>query len=356
MIPAICAIAAAYQIAAILACLKHLATPAPPAPGILPGISVLKPLRGVPPGFDQVLRSHAEQDYPSFELLLGYRDPRESAIPETPATRQIACPQNEPNGKVGVLIGLADQARNPILVVNDADILVPQGYLRQVTAPLADPRIGLVTCLYRAESDTWPGRWEALGVATDFAPSALVAPLVGVSEFGFGSTLAFRRADLDAIGGFAAVADYLADDYQLGARIHKLGRRNLISRVVVRTHLNAATWRAVWRHQLRWARTVRLSKPGGYLGLPVTFASFWALIAACSGHYWIAGGLLAVRLVMAVTAGWFVLRAPDVLKGCWAIPFRDLYGVAVWAGGLLGNTVDWGGDRLRIDPQGRILR
>ena len=119
-----------------------------------------------------------------------------------------------------------------------------------MTAPLADPAIGLVTCLYRAEAYNWPSRFEALAIATEFAPSTLVAPLFGVSEFGLGSTLAFRRADLDEIGGFAAIADYLADDYQLGRQIHSLGRRNTLSHVVVSTHLASGSWRAAWRHQI----------------------------------------------------------------------------------------------------------
>ena len=162
--------------------------------------------------------------------------------------------------------------------------------MSDVTAPLADPEIGLVTCLYRAEAHDWPSRFEALAIATDFAPSTLVAPLFGVSEFGLGSTLAFRRADLDAIGGFAAIADYLADDYQLGRKLHQLGlRKYILSHVVVSTRL----WRPVrgvrrWRHQLRWARTIRLSRGGGYAGLADYFRHRVGMIAAaCGGLWWI---------------------------------------------------------------------
>ena len=122
-----------------------------------------------------------------------------------------------PNGKVGVLMDLVRAARHSILVVNDADIRVEPDYLASVTAPLADPGVGLVTCLYRPEGSTFAARFEGLGVSTDFAPSTLVARLVGVDEFAMGSTLAFRRADLERIGGFEAIAEYLADDYQLGA-------------------------------------------------------------------------------------------------------------------------------------------
>ena len=147
------------------------------------------------------------------------------------------CSTLAPNLKVGSLIDLAREARHPILIVNDSDISVPAGYIRDVTAPLSDPGVGLVTCLYRAEAHDWPSRFEALAIATDFAPSTLVARLFGVSDFGLGSTLAFRRADLDRIGGFHAIADYIADDYQLGHKLHALGLRNIISEVVVSTRL-----------------------------------------------------------------------------------------------------------------------
>jgi ceramide glucosyltransferase len=238
--------------------------------------------------------------------------------------------------------------------VSDSDISVPEGYLRDVTAPLADPAIGLVTCLYRAEADNMPSRFEALAIATDFAPSTLVAPFVGVSEFGLGSTLAFRRADLERIGGFAAVADYLADDYQLGRKLHSLGLRNLISKVVVSTHMSASSWQAAWKHQLRWARTIRLSR-GAYVGLPVTYATLWALISATCGHWWLALALLAIRFAMSITSGWFVLGSADVLRYFYLIPFRDLWGVAIWTAGLFGNTVEWRGRRLKLDSKGKII-
>lgn len=361
----ICGVAAGYQLFALIACLNHVSRRRSGDVAFQPAVSILKPVRGLRPGFDEALRSHAEQDYPEFELLVGHRNPSDSAIPAIEQAiagysgvviRDVVCPAVVPNGKVGVLLGLAEQARHSVWIVNDADIAVPPGYIQAVTQPLADPSVGLVTCLYRAEGESWPARFEALGVAADFAPSALVAPFAGVSEFGFGSTLAFRRADLERIGGFRVLADFLADDYQLGAKIHQLGFRNIISHVVVQTRLYDSTWSDIWRHQLRWARTVRLSRPDGYIGLPLTFATLWVVLAAACGFWWVAFGLLAVRLAMALTAGWFVLGSRDVPRFLWAIPLRDLYGVAVWAAGLFGDTVEWGGESLRLDSQGRILK
>src|SRR6202011_3112961 len=114
-----------------------------------------------------------------------------------------------PNGKVAVLTELARLARHPVLLVNDSDIVVEPDYLRRVVAPLDDPQIGVVTCLYRACAESWPGRWEAIGIATEFAPSVRGAPRVGGDGFARGSTMVFRAGQLAAIGGFAALECYL---------------------------------------------------------------------------------------------------------------------------------------------------
>ena len=317
---------------------------------------MLKPVHGLDEGFREALASHAAMEG-EFELLCGVRgldDPAVAAIREFPRARVVECPTRRPNGKAGVLIDLAEAARNPILVVNDADIRVEPDYLAQVTAPLSDPSVGLVTCLYRAEGDTLAARFEGLGIATEFAPSTLVARLVGVDEFALGSTMAFRRADLERIGGFEAIADYLADDYQLGHRLHALGLRCVLSDAIVTTYLSG-TWAGVWRHQIRWARTIRVSKFFGYLGLPVTYATLWAAVEAALGRWDLAVGLLALRMIMALESGWRVMRSRDVLRLWFLIPARDLFAVAVWCVGLFGDSVTWRGERLRLDPDGRII-
>jgi ceramide glucosyltransferase len=360
---AVVAVAMGYQGIALIAALRHYFARAPRGSRMAP-ISILKPIRGLDQGFHAAIRSHAIQDYAEFEILFGVRDLDDPAVPEIRrlmdefprvAIRLIESTTEAPNGKVGVLMDLAAQARHSVWIVNDSDITVPAGYLRHVVAPLEDPGVGLVTCIYRAESSGWPGRWEALGIATDFAPSALVAPLFGVSEFGLGSTLAFRREDLQRIGGFAALRDYLADDYQLGAMLHALGRRNVISKVVVSTHLEGQSWGAVWAHQVRWSRTVRLSKPWGYAGLPVTFAGLWAGVALAAGAWPIAIALLILRLATGMAGGWVILRSRDALRLALLIPFRDLYTAAVWAAALFGKTVLWRGRKLVLDRSGRII-
>lgn len=347
------AIAGAYQIFAILACLAFRNQ----RPGAAGGhaASILKPVRGLDAALRPAVESHSKLEG-EYELLCGVRDlsePAAAALREFPRARLIECRTQTPNGKVGVLIDLAREARFPVLIVNDADIRVAPDYLARITAPLADPAVGLVTCLYRPEGSTFAARFEGLGVSTDFAPSTLVARMVGVDEFALGATLAFRRGDLERIGGFEAIADYLADDYQLGHRLHGLGLKCVLSDVIVTTSLSGG-WRDVWTHQVRWARTIRVSRFSGYLGLPLTFATVWAIALAVAGRWGFAAALFSIRMIMALEAGWIVMRSRDVLRLWMLIPLRDLFGACVWAAGLFGSSVIWRGQKLSLDAQGRI--
>jgi ceramide glucosyltransferase len=329
----------------------------------LPPLSILKPVHGRDPRFYEAILSHAAQDYPEFEILFGVNTPDDPALgdierlqAEFPRLRiEIAIvPTTAPNAKVGVLEELARRARHPVYLVNDSDIVVEPGYLRAVVAPLEDPAVGLVTCLYRAGAEGWPSRFEALGIATEFTPSVLVARLLGVAEFALGSTMVFRAAVLKRIGGFAAIANYLADDYQLGRRIVQLGYRIEFAPVVVETDLGGGSWGQVWRHQLRWSRTIRVSRSSGYYGYVVTHATLWGLVAL-GAHQWVAGGVaLGVRVLAGVWVGAGILRDRKVRRDFWLIPLRDLFGFAVWAAGLFGDTVQWRDRRLKLRPDGRI--
>jgi ceramide glucosyltransferase len=345
-------IVCAYQLLAILACLWRSSQKPPSSRHV----SILKPVSGAGGNLEAALASHSKLEG-DYELLCGVSsldDPAVAIIHKFPKARIIECSTVTPNAKVGVLIDLVKAANYDTIIVNDSDISVEPDYAARVIAPLADPEVGLVTCLYRAVGDTFPARFEALGVVTDFAPSTLVARLVGVDEFAMGSTLAFRRADLKKIGGFESIADYLADDYQLGHRIHSLGLKCVLSDVIVETHLGGG-WADVWSHQIRWARTIRVSKFYGYLGLPLTYATLWAVVAAACGEWQFAISILSIRMTMAVVAGWFKMRSADVLKLFFLIPVRDLFGVAVWIVALFGNTVLWRGRKLRLDRDGRIV-
>ena len=357
------AVAAVYQLLALVAALRHLARKEP-LPSALPPISILKPVRGLDPHFYDAIRSHALQDYPDFEILFGVADPCDPAVAEIRrlmaefperSIRLVSSTTQAANGKVGVLIDLAEEARYPLLLVSDSDIRVPGDYLRRIVAPLEDQSVGLVTCLYGATSDHWPGRWEAIGIATDFAPSVLTAQLVRVRGFGLGATLLFRAADLRAIGGFASLADYIADDYQLGRRIAGLGKRVVLPRLAVETCLTGRTWGEVWRHQVRWARTIRVSQGAGYAGLCLANASLWALVALLAGAWWAALPLVALRLLTGLVVGAGVLGRREVWQYCYLMPVRDLWGFSVWLCGLFGDTVEWRGARLRLARDGRII-
>lgn len=307
--------------------------------------------------------SQVEQRYPKFEILFGVRDKDDPSVLEV-VRLQRAYPRAAirlvltgsvaaPNGKVGILMELARHAQYPIWVVNDSDIRVDPEYLSHVVAPLTNDTVGVVTCLYRAEPHNLPAAWEALGIATDFMPSTLVAQLIGVREFGLGSTLAFRAADLERAGGFAALAAYLADDYQLTKRITSLNKRAILSTYTVATSLGDATWGGVWRHQLRWARTIRASKGAGYTGLPITHAGLWILIAGLSGAWPAALLLLGLRLCSAILTAGFVLRTP-LVGGFFLVPLWDLYAFCVWLTSYAGTRVRWRDQVLTIDSQGRI--
>jgi ceramide glucosyltransferase len=359
-----CAVAAVYQGMVIVAVLRHLLAREPQSRQ-RPGVSILKPVRGGDPGFREAIRSHAAIDYPEFELLFGVNQPGDPApglvseLKRNHPERRIELYEIHTaaaNGKVGVLKELARHARQPVMVVNDGDIRVPPDYLARVTAPLEDPGVGLVTCLYRGLPRGLPAMWEALGIAADFAPSTLVAPLVGVTEFGLGSTLCFRAADLENAGGFAAIEEYLADDYQLAKRLTRgAGKRAVLSKLIVDTNMAYPGWGAMIRHQLRWARTIRVSRPDGYAGLPVTHAGLWVVVAILFGSYELAAVVASLRMVSGLVAGWVLMRSPQALAFP-LIPLWDVFAFLIWACGWMGNTVEWRNRRYRLTADGRLLR
>jgi ceramide glucosyltransferase len=283
------------------------------------------------------------------------------------AIRLMICARNlGANIKVSNLAQMLFEAKHEIILVNDSDIRVQPDYLRRVTAPLGDPQVGLVTCLYRGvPGRTLGSRLEALGISTDFSAGVLAArQLEGGIRFGLGSTLAFRRRDLDAIGGFEAFVDYLADDYEIGRRIAERGLEVRLSDVVVETFLPAYTLREFIDHQLRWARTIRDSRRWGYLGLVLTFGIPWALLALVLslslGRGVLAAWLLLVgvsslRVAVALLVGWSVLRDRQLLPLLPLLPLRDLVALLVWIASLAGHTVVWRGESFRL-KNGRLVR
>lgn len=358
----ICAVAAAYQLVALTAVLRQLLR-RDPQTRVWPPVSVLKPVQGNDPRFEEAIATHTRLDYPDYEILFGAGSEREPAM--TPVRellkrspgkkiKLVVSREKAPNPKVAVLMELARHAKGTVWVVNDGDISVPPDYLRRIVAALEPPGAGLVTCLYRPVPSGLPAFWESIGIATDFAPSTLVAPLIGINEFGLGSTLCFRAADLERAGGFKAIRQFLADDYQLARRLTRgLRKRAVMARVVVDSALRYETWADLWRHQVRWARTVRVSRGDGYLGLPVTHAGLWAAVALGAGEPVIAAGLSLIRMLTGVTAGFVLLRCRAALA-LPLLPLWDLWAFFVWIAGLGGSAIVWRGRRMKLRRDGRL--
>jgi ceramide glucosyltransferase len=338
----------------------------------LPPISILKPLKGTDPEIYESFRSHCLQDYPEYEIIFGVSDLNDPAVESVKAlqrefpNRRIQLMVSEKilgaNVKVSNLAQMLTEARYGHLIVNDSDIRVEPDYLRRVTAPLADSHVGMVTCLYRGVAGpTLGSRLETLGISTDFCPSVLAArQLEGGIRFGLGSTLAFRRAELERIGGFTSFVDYLADDYELGKRIASLGLSVKLSDVVVETYLPSYRLREFFAHQLRWARGVRDARARGYLGLAFTFGFLWALLAltVSRGMFWAWTLLfftLFLRFAVALVVGRVILQDRRTMKDAWLIPLRDLLAVIVWIASLGGHTVTWRGDRFHL-KDGKLSR
>jgi ceramide glucosyltransferase len=365
-----------YFLAALLGARVFLYQRRAPLPSFAPGVTLLKSLKGLDPGMMDALRSHCRQDYEGeYELLFGVSsmdDPAAAAVaqlqaefPQT-AIRLIECPLRlGSNGKISTLIQLQPHARYEFLLINDSDITVTPRYLERVMAlhaSTAAPRrkVGLVTALYRGRAHgTLPSRLEAQGIATDFMPSVLLARwLEGGLRYGLGSTLAVRREALASIGGLAALADLLADDYEMGERIHKAGYEIALSGEVVETSVPPYTWAGFIDHQVRWYRTIRDARPWGYAGLIFTFGLAWALLnVLASGlsllSLWILALSFFLRLSLAMTVGAEVLGDHQVLPGLWLLPLRDLVALGLWAAGFAGNTIVWRGERFVV-KDGRL--
>jgi ceramide glucosyltransferase len=335
-------------------------------------VSILKPLRGADPKIYESLRSHCVQDYPEYEIVFGVNVHDDPAVETVERLKKefpglviqlVVCDKNlGANTKVSNLAQMLPVARYQNLIVNDSDIRVEQDYLQRVLEPLSDPTVGMVTCLYRGiAAATLGSRLESLGISTDFCAGVLAArQLEGGVRFGLGSTLAFRRRDLDPVGGFEGIVDYLADDYEIGSRMAARGFHICLSDMIVETLLPAYSIPEYVRHQLRWARSIRDSRRWGYAGLLLTFGLPWALLALTSaqGAAW-AWTLLALvllaRIATAFLVGRGVLGDPQIIHYAWLIPLRDIVAPMLWIFSLTGHTVVWRGDIFTL-KDGKLAR
>lgn len=361
----------AYYIAATFAAWRFFSRERARAfPSYTPAASLLKPVRGVDFGSYENFASFCTQDYPEYEILFGVGDSSDPAVPliqhlisEFPQRRIrlfIGAEHIGANRKVNMQARLAREARHEILVLTDGDIRVSRNYLQEVIAPLADRKVGAVTSFYRGIAEKNLGaELEAIGAASDFFAGVLMANWMEGMTFGLGASIVTTKEWVRRIGGFAAIADLHSDDYELGNRIVKAGGKIMLSPEVVATTYPAHNVRSFWQHQVRWARTVRLSRPLSFLGLIFTHGLPWALLAALIAlSTWVAAayvlGYLVLRLTMAWTVGvWGV--GDDVLRRkIWLVPLRDAIYFVVWLASFTSNRIHWGGEEY-IMRRGRLV-
>lgn len=350
----------------------------PKGSGFAPDVSILKPVKGVDPRMYAGLVSHCRQQYAgSFEILFGVSGMDDPAVSEIErlqaefpdcAIRIVECRERlGTSGKVSNLVQMLREARYEYVLINDSDICVSPVYLDRVMACFADATVGMVTAPYigrTAESGSGRTLWsrlEALGISTDFLPGVLTArKLERGIRFGLGSTLATKKTALVKAGGLEPLTEYLADDYEMGARIAAAGYSVELCSEVVETTVPAYGFRSFCDHQLRWARSTRDSRKLGYIGLGITYALPWAVFTCiASGFALWSFSLLSVvvlaRVAVALSVGVGILRDGQVLRDLWLLPLRDFFGLGFWAWSFAGDTVVWRGERFRL-RDGRITR
>jgi ceramide glucosyltransferase len=336
-----------------------------------PAVTILKPLHLGEPGLSDNLESFFAQDYPGdIQIVFGVHDSNDPAIAVVEAL-QARYPHLDTvivadgalhgsNAKVSNLINMLPAARHDILVLSDSDIVVTPRWLRHVTDALAQPDVGLVTCLYTGEVVRGQNRiWStlsAMGTTYDFLPNVMLGASLGLAEPCMGSTIALTRAMLDEIGGFMAFADYLADDYEMGRAVRARGHVLAIPAMGVGHTATESSARELFRHELRWTRTIRTVNPLGHLGTIITFGFPIALISAVLLDFsWMSLAVVGLTLASRL----FLKRRIDGIFGTyagpyWLLPARDLLSFAVFLTSLFGETVHWRGSRFSVEPSGAL--
>src|SRR6266853_2145446 len=335
-----------------------------------PPVSVLKPVRGLDFQSYENFASFCRQEYPDYEILFAVNDDSDPAVavinriiaefPEQRIRLLVGAEHFGANSKVNKLARLAREAQNEVLVLTDGDVRVGPNFLREVVAPLADKKVGAVTSFYRGIAEKNPGaELEAVGASSDFFAGVLMAGWTEGISFALGASIATTKKWLGKMGGFEAITDTLADDYELGHRIAKAGGEVLLSREAVWTMYPAQTLRSFWDHQVRWARTIRLCRPLSYLGLLFTQGLPWAVFAALVvPAKWIAGvyllTYLILRFAMAWTVGIWGVRDEFLRRKIWLVPLRDVIHFVVWLASFGSNCIRWGDVEYAI-RQGRMV-
>jgi ceramide glucosyltransferase len=356
-----------YCVLVMVATWRYLAAKLP-VRGVVPPISVLKPLSGRHEGLEENLRSFLAQDYPDFEVLLAVHRESDPAIAVAQkvmeefsgklSVRLIVTGDSPiPNAKSYSLGRLVREAKHELLVMGDSDVRVQPDLLARLAREMADPRVGLITCPYRAVGgrSLW-SRLEAIGMNTELLGGVLVARMLEGMKFALGCTVAVRRSVLEEMGGFAYLQEFLAEDFVLGHRAAELGHEVLLSSTIIEHRIGSQSLWHNLSHRLRWARSTRRSRPLGYWGQAFTYPLPLALLLwATLGAAW-PFVLLAVmlRCGAALATSEFVLRDRLLRRQWWLLPVQDVLGFLVWIGGFLGDTIVWGGRKCIVLRDGRL--
>jgi ceramide glucosyltransferase len=366
---------AAYTLFALVCVLAFFRAPRPcqtsaSAPGEPVPVSILKPVKGIDPSASEGLLSFCLQDYPRYEVLFGFREGDDPAIPlvahmvaTAPCDGRLVVTEegSGSNQKVVNLQGLVRESRYPLLAVSDSDMVVDGSYLSRIVAEFRQgKKTGMVTSLYKISRPSCFGSaLESLSIALDFIPSVLVARQVEGITFGLGASMLFSREALCDIGGFGAVADYLADDYQLGFRLWQKGYENILSRHVIENQVGRMSLASYLMHQLRWARTYRASRPKGFLGYGITHIFPFALLLACIGpdmrSLAAMGIVLALRYGLALALYRKVITTRGWLKWLFLVPLKDVFTFLIWLWSLWGSKVYWRGRYYRVIKGGKMV-
>lgn len=345
-----------------------------PDPAHLPPVSVLKPVHGLEARLHQNIESFFRQDYPNYEILFAADEANDPALdvvrevsgryPHIPS-RVLITGTPWPNPVVYSFHCMAQAAAHEILVTTDSDVEVGPQYLREVVPPLLDPKVGMVTCVYRGKNAAgFFSGLTAMGMSVEMTAGVLVANLLEGMKFGLGPTTVVRKDSLASIGGYTALQDYIAYDFAIGNLIAKAGYRVVLSGHVIDHVVNQKSFRRMWQNQLRWAQTTRYSRPWGHFGSGLIFAMPYGILgfvaAVGLGHGAIGALLLGAavlnRLAEAWLAGWMVVRDPEVRRAPWLYPVRDLLGFAVWFASYLNLRYVWRDSRFELKGTRIALR
>jgi ceramide glucosyltransferase len=339
----------------------------------LPPVTIFKPLHGMEAQLAANLESFFQQDYPDYEVIFGARDADNPAIkiaeeirsryPHVPSRVITSGPPVWPNAKVFSLDKMIAASSRSYFIISDSDVRVAPDFLRNTIPPLLDPKVGLVTCMYRGipASDFW-SRLEALGLSVEMSSGVMVADMMEGMRFALGPAMAVRRDAIDAIGGIGAVADYYSDDFELGNRIWAKNYKVILSHHIVRNVLTSRSLLRTLGDQLRWMKSTRYSRPVGHAGTGLTYAMPFGVLgliaAGALGHWTLGIGFFVLacvnRMIQSAVVGWSVARDPRAVRLCWLYPLRDFFGFVAWAISYTSRDFYWRGETYRFGKGGKI--